>query len=519
MYRLIGKSLVVPGACTLALIAALGAGDADAIDGAQDNGAARARTTEVDGTHTTRVDGGAAGAASIDVQTTIDGLEADTAPGPSFLAGSTVTVTHVLYNTGSAYLAQVELLGADSACVFPTSSLAGGEATLCTYDRTVTPGAHAEGIYAVASPIEGASHVSAARSVNYFGAAPAIHVKLYVEGEDADTEPGPYFPIHEPVELHYVITNTGNVQLFVEALSVECPAATLTPGEVYDCFRQELVGHDQNGITAIVRATPAGFPAVTDQDSAYYYGAAPGVHLDVFANGADAEGSPGPLLAAGGPIDWSFEVANTGNIPLMLTALRDTHVSMVTCPKISLDAYESMTCTGSSVAATGLQAGYALLVARFLGDITLTSDTPSFYFGAHAGIALETLTNGLDADSPPGPELTAGSQVNTTYLVRNTGNVPLTDVSVIDDHIGQIACSETVLAPGQMTVCVATGLVVPGAVSRSATASGVPPAGPIVNDSDPTNYTGLTYCLFDCDGNARTDLSDFAEFLRQFTGP
>jgi len=493
MNRLLCRPLVTAGVGALVLVAVFRAGASEPVESM-------------------------AASAGIAVETTIDGVDANTAPGPSFLAGRTVTVMHVIHNTGGIDFTLVELLGTDGACAFPPASLSAGESMSCSYDIVVAPGAHDGQIHAVGSANVG-NHVSATGAVHYFGAAPAIDVEVYVAGQDADSEPGPYIPIDRLVELHYAITNTGNVELLVDGLFAECPQVRLMPGQREDCSRMEYVGHDQNVMMAAVRGTPPGFPPVIDLDSAYYYGAAPGLHMHVRANGADAGISPGPLVETGKPINWSFELANTGNLPLMLTALSDTHGGPVECPQPSLEPNESITCTASGVAEPGLQPGLALAAARLPGDWTITAASPSSYFGASPDIELEVLTNGLDYDAAPGPELIAGSQVNTTYLVRNTGNVQLSNIGVVDDHIGQIACSETTLRPGGWTACFAIGFVVPGPVSRTAIASGVPAVGSVVADSDPTHYTGSTFCLFDCNGDARTDLSDFAEFMLRFSGP
>jgi len=493
MNLLCGRLLVPTGAGASILVAALLAGASEPLDTI-------------------------AASAAISVETTIDGIDANLAPGPAFLAGTTVTITQKVHNTGGIDFTLVELLGTDGACVLPAASLAAAESMSCTYESLVVPGAHADPVVAVGSADTG-NHVSATARVHYFGVAPGIDVELYVNGNDADTEPGPFIPIDQLAELHYVITNTGNVPLLVDGLFAECPQVSLMPGQIQECFRYEFVGHDPNVITANVRGTPAGFPPVIDQDSAYYYGAAPGLHLRVLANGEEAGTSPGPLVEVGRSVNWSFEVSNTGNLALMLTALSNTHQGSINCPQPWLDAHAAMTCTASGVAEPGPHSGLARATARLPGNWTISSASPSFYFGSAPAVDLEVLTNGLDHDTAPGPELIAGEQVNTTYLVHNTGNVPLSDIAVVDDHIGQIACSETTLPPGALTTCFAIGFVVPGSVTRAAVASGVPPIGPVVTDSDPTHYTGTTFCLFDCNGDARTDLADFAEFMKLFSGP
>ncbi len=72
------------------------------------------------------------------------------------------------------------------------------------------------------------------------------------------------------------------------------------------------------------------------------------------------------------------------------------------------------------------------------GDIAGISDAsdtdPSNHFGATAGINVVKSTNGQDANTAPGPTLAVGSTATFTYVVTNTGNVPLGTVVVRDDN-------------------------------------------------------------------------------------
>ena len=54
--------------------------------------------------------------------------------------------------------------------------------------------------------------------------------------------------------------------------------------------------------------------------------------------------------------------------------------------------------------------------------------------GPQAAIDIEKATNGEDADSPTGPVLPVGATATFTYVVTNTGNVPLDSVLVTDDN-------------------------------------------------------------------------------------
>ena len=106
-------------------------------------------------------------------------------------------------------------------------------------------------------------------------------------------------------------------------------------------------------------------------------------------------------------------------------------------------------------------------------------------------VEIEKSTNGVDADDPPGPFVQVGSTVTWSYLVTNTGNVPLSGIGVTDNQPGvTVTCPPGNLAPGATKTCTATGTGVAGQYANigSVTATG---AGQTVNDSDPSHYLGV----------------------------
>jgi streptogramin lyase len=112
-------------------------------------------------------------------------------------------------------------------------------------------------------------------------------------------------------------------------------------------------------------------------------------------------------------------------------------------------------------------------------------------------VDLEKYTNGQDADSPPGPAVAVGEQVNWTYRVENTGNVPLTEVTVVDDNgtpanpADDYECVIGSLAVGAVddTTCAQSGAAAAGQYANTGTVTANAGATQ-VSDADPSHYFG-----------------------------
>ena len=111
-------------------------------------------------------------------------------------------------------------------------------------------------------------------------------------------------------------------------------------------------------------------------------------------------------------------------------------------------------------------------------------------------VDIEKHTNGVDADTPPGPFVPIGSAVNWTYIVTNTGNVPLSGITVTDNQGVAVSCPAGPLAPGVTKTCTASGTGISGQYANigAVTATGASPSGVgtvTVTDSDPSHYFGV----------------------------
>jgi streptogramin lyase len=107
-------------------------------------------------------------------------------------------------------------------------------------------------------------------------------------------------------------------------------------------------------------------------------------------------------------------------------------------------------------------------------------------------VALEKSTNGQDADNAPGPYIVVGGPITWTYVVSNTGNVPLAELAVVDDQGVAVTCPTTTLSVEASMVCTATGVAVEGQYANTGIVTGTAGADLEVTASDPSHYYGAT---------------------------
>jgi len=113
-------------------------------------------------------------------------------------------------------------------------------------------------------------------------------------------------------------------------------------------------------------------------------------------------------------------------------------------------------------------------------------------------LTIEKATNGQDADTPIGPLVHVGEPITWTYVVRNTGQVTATNVTVTDNISGVTPVylsgdlnNNNALEVGEVWTYRATGSAIAGQYSNLGTVTGQGPDGEIATAQDPSHYFGL----------------------------
>ncbi len=213
------------------------------------------------------------------------------------------------------------------------------------------------------------------------------------------------------------------------------------------------------------------------------------VSVDGGITWVDADEAPGPYASGGTNPLFKIVVTNTGNANLSnVDVTDDVYGDIHLDGTLAIGEYAEYTITTATWAA-GQHTNTATATGDFVDEDgvtqTLTDTDPANYFGQTPSISIVKTTNEDD-----GLNIPVGDPITWTYVVTNTGNVALTSVTVTDDQGVTVTCPQTTLAVDESMTCTATGVAVAGAYSNIGTATGTPPAGDPVSDSDPSSYFG-----------------------------
>ncbi len=293
------------------------------------------------------------------------------------------------------------------------------------------------------------------------------HVKLEKTADPLVVEIG------EEVTWHIKVTNDGDTRLEdVQLTDTDCtgtlsapsgPGApnALAPGDSWDytCTEPLQEGKTNNAsVTAVPHATVDGEDVtgapVSDEDDASAQVA--GLKLVKKTNGEDANNPTGPHIPVGGTVTWTYEVSNTGEVPLgNITVTDDQGVQVPATPTSGdtdqdgfLDVDETWIFTATGTATAGQYANLGSVTGTYDDDgdpqtppvRTTPATDPSHYFGDNPRLhVVKTAT----PDS--GTVVKPGQVVTYSVKVDNTGNVPL-EPAEIDDDLSDVLDDATYVA-------------------------------------------------------------------------
>jgi uncharacterized repeat protein (TIGR01451 family) len=440
------------------------------------------------------------------------------------ITGGGVTSNNTATTTGSATGIQADdagpVIAMSKASYTLTETAAGGN--LANYTTTYACVDTANGNAAVASgtgqsftlPFP-ATAVIAQNVVCTFTNTP-VRASITIKKSVAETN----LVTGETLHYSFLVTNTGSVPLTSVAVAegaftghgtmsaVSCPVTTLAPAAsttctaTYTVLQSDVDAGKVDNTASSSGVTPAGQTVVSPNSSA----SVPGTSSPALTLVKTAD--PTSITAAGETVDYSFLVTNTGNVTLTDVGVTETAFSgsgtapAISCPADTLAPTASQTCTATyTVTQADVDAGEITNTATAHGTppgstTPVVSPPDSARVTAPASPSLTVVKSASPNDSD---SFTVGRLVTYSFVVTNTGNVTLTDVTV---HEGTFTgsgtmsapnCPTNTLVPGAQLTCTATYTVTQadidaGSVTNKATATGTPPTGPDV-DTPPSEVT------------------------------
>ncbi len=348
---------------------------------------------------------------------------------------------------------------------------------------------------------------------------PGIDIEKWVSVDDgsswhdADSPPGP--PVSadsQTVRFKFIVTNTGNTTLtgvtlsdsdFTSAIKGCTVPYSLGAGESFEC----IIGPFAAQAGQHTNTATYGKEMYTDTDDANYTGLSLDlekyVTVDNGDNWHDADAVTGPKVQVGSETVWfKFVVTNLRAVTLSDITLTDSDFDAQIASQCEVPAAlspgASFECIiGPFEAQEGQHTNIATATGMY-GKETYADTDDANYLGVASSIDIEKLTQGLDADTPPGPHIPIGWPVVWVYRVENTGAVDLTNVTVVDDNgtpgnpSDDYTCTIGALASGAVdyTTCHQIGTAEAGQYANIATVTG-DYDGITVEDADPSHYLGV----------------------------
>ena len=340
-------------------------------------------------------------------------------------------------------------------------------------------------------------------------------VELIKSGTYVDYNDDDIYNAGDRISYTFSVTNTGNVTLTNISIADPIAGVTISGGPISDLAPGDTDDNTFTGFyvltqgdidagtfenTATVTAYPPSGNAVTDTDTDLQtFEARPEVRLE--KTGTYVDRDPVGVYNPGDIITYVFSVENTGNVVLTRidVADLDSDVVITGTPILNLlpGDVNSTSFTGTYTITqadinSGSYTNYAEAVALTAsGETVRDTDDDTKDFTASPDIVLEKTGQYLDLD--PVGTLNPGDRITYTFTVRNTGNVPLTNITVIDDIPGVIVSGSPIssLAPGAVNSTSITGYYVltqndinNGSFRNTAVVTAVTPSGSEVTDDD-----------------------------------
>jgi len=432
---------------------------------------------------------------SAPVDETISGTQS---PGLNFIkrtttatfanVGDVINYEFDVANTGNVTMTAISITdNLVTSVTCPQTSLIPSETMVCSASYTVTQAdvdagsvtnnASASGTPPSGSPVTELSSVTVDSN-----AVPSIAFEKRAISSN-------FSMVGDILSYEFDVENTGPVTLSNIVISdnlissVSCPLTSLAPTQTMVCSANYTV--TQNDINtgsvtnnaSVASDLPNGDPLPPVTSSAVVNGSqTPMLTIDKQAVDTTFE-------TVGDILNYTYNVANTGNTTITNIVVTDDLIPSITCPVNVLAPTEQTTCTGSyTVTQADIDAGTVTNIADVTG--TPPSGTPLPPASDQVTVNADQMPELITVKTATTTDYNAvGDTIDYTYVVTNTGNTTITNpIAVTDDKIPSVSCPAlpaTGLLPTQSITCSGTYTVTQADID----------AGSVVNTASATDGT------------------------------
>ena len=315
--------------------------------------------------------------------------------------------------------------------------------------------------------------------------------------------------VDETITYSFVVTNTGTVTLTNIMVSDPMiilsggPLATLAPGDVdnttfsgtYTLTQADVNEGMKMNMASVTGDDPNGDPTIDDDTEITDLPGMPGIEIVKAGMFIDSNGDG--LPQEGETITYMFIVTNTGNVTLTDIMVNDPLVTVSGGPIASLapGVMDNTTFSGSYILTQAdVNDGNVMNTATVSGDDpegNPTTDDGEEETPLTQNPEVMLMKTGVYNDENGDGIAQPGETVTYTFVVINTGNTTLTDISVNDPLITITGTPIPMLQPGETDNTTYTGVYVldqddinAGEVLNTASVTGSDPDGNFVEDPD-----------------------------------
>jgi uncharacterized repeat protein (TIGR01451 family) len=354
--------------------------------------------------------------------------------------GQVISYTYLVTNTGDVTLYNIVVLDDKTSTTCPDTSTGLdplGEIT-CTASYTTTLDDMNIGSVTNIASASADSTVSLTDTVTVT-AIPMLAI-------DKTADPLTYDQVGQVINYTYQVSNPGYISVHGpvdvndDKVSVNCPSINsvgnhdkyIDPGEVLTCSASYTITQadlDAGSVTNTATATADGVTSLPDTATVTV--------VQVPALTLVKTADPLTYDHISQVISYTYVVSNTGTLSLLgPVTVSDDKAAPVTCPPVSsvgneddyLDPAESLVCSATyTITQNDLDAGSVLNTATASADSTTSpEDTATVTADQLPALNLTKTADPLTYDQP-------GQVIDYTYIVTNTGNVTLYNITVEDD--------------------------------------------------------------------------------------